>query len=1309
MSTLLDRFTEPPRAFSPVPLWWWSGETVNAERLRWQLERLAAGGVFNVVVMNVAPTSPLYGKDADDPPFMSEPWWELFEGVCRDAEELGVSLWFYDQIGFSGANFQGQVVQRYPEHAGRWLERVTGEGELECPAGGTPLGAAALTPTGELVPVALDGRTARFGGAGRLMLFYAVERGFDYYSTRACERLFDMVHGRFEARVGHLFGSIIVGSFQDELPNLPTWSPDFAAQFAAVAGYDPIPHLAALWEDLGEAGERFRGDYHAIRGRLAEASFFKPLHEWHERHGLLCGVDQQYGAREGHPVDSSYIYGDYVRTHRWFSVPGSDHHGDAKIHSSMAHHYDRPRVWIEAFHTSGWGGTLEETFDWLLPWIGAGANLYNPHATYYSTRSGWWEWAPPSTDWRQPYWRHYEHFARAVARLCATLTWGRHSCDVGVLFPAATARAALRLNGTGDAGDRADELYMELVGHMKWFGQRPGVLNLVARDFDVLDDDTVATASTGRDGLSTAHETYATIVLPGCEVLEGPTARRLTEFVDAGGTLIAVGPLPERAAGVGGDDAAVRELRCRFTSGAAHAVDAPDGVGRILGELPSTVQAPVPTLLRRDGDAGALFVPAVYPRATRIDIAADDPDDWHAWVEDVSYRFDAGEQARSMELVIAGVTGDVELWEPFSGARRSVETEAVEDGVRVRISFDDGPCALLVWGGETDRDALAATRVVAGRETVLDGAWDVQVETTLEDEWNDLDAPAAGTVETWELEHQPDGESEWTRVHATFGPRARWTGPASPDQLPAPGADALAWKPAEWSPSRGIHKDRMHIDYLGTSGRIPEEFLDFGTVAAGEAVHVRALVHAERALATHLAIGASAGKQAWVDGRPVALSGSGYLAAGPVALAAGETVLDLRLTATGDAQRVRGHFAFVADTEGYARPEWLRASGEVSKSSVVAFATRMSLPAGARDASVLVGANGPCRVLVDGVEVGRQGGFDPYAETDKDRLQPYDLTERLGAGEHEIRLELLELGRARPAALLDGLVRTDEGTVPLRSGEHWTATRDGSDVPVDIRLDQRGDPAYNHAWRRPHPLPHGAWLEPRRGTADAGAPVAVTVDTVTGVQRLRLDTPPGATEMRVPLAPGCRATAEIDGGEVSATAQDGMLVVPLGDSRRPGRAELVIESAGGLSGGALLTGPVAFTMGGGEMELADWQDAGLGSHSGAVRYRRRLDPVAPGAAVVLDLGEVRGTAEVIVDGECAGVRVCSPYVFDITGRLGPQGASVEILVLNTLGPHLDAVSPTPYVFAGQRRSGLFGPVRVLVGAARPATALAETG
>ena len=323
-------------------------------------------------------------------------------------------VWFYDQIGFSGANFQGRVVRAQPKYAGRWLERVAldadGGATLACPGGGVPVAAVALPldddgrPAGPPVPVPVDDGVARAPAAGRhrLSLFYVVTRGFDYASPEACRELMDAVHARFEERAARYLGSVIVGSFQDELPSLPTWAPDFPARFEAIAGYDPIPHLAALWEDLGPDGERFRHDFHVVRGALAEDAFFKPLSAWHDRHGLLLGFDQQDGAREGRPIASARLYGDYVRTHRWFNVPGSDHHGEAKIHSSMAHHYGHERVWIESFHTSGWGGTLEETFDWLLPWIGAGANLYDPHATYYSTRAGWWEWAPPATDWRQP-------------------------------------------------------------------------------------------------------------------------------------------------------------------------------------------------------------------------------------------------------------------------------------------------------------------------------------------------------------------------------------------------------------------------------------------------------------------------------------------------------------------------------------------------------------------------------------------------------------------------------------------------------------------------------------------------------------------------------------------------------------------------------------------------------------------------------------------------------------------------------------------------------------------------------------------
>lgn len=343
-------FAGSAKEYSPVPIWWWSAEKLDPQRLRWQLEQFAAGGVFNLVILNLAPNGPLYGSDADDPPFFSEEWWQIFLGVCADAGDLGVRLWFYDQVGFSGANLQGDLVREQPAFAGQWLASAVVEGDgplaLRFPPEGAPL-AASITQmeSGETLTWTPDPRevTDNSPGRRRLRLIYAVRRGFDYFSAAACNALLDMVHGEFERRASHLFGNVIAGSFQDELPALPTWGADFQAAFQAQQGYDIMPKLGLLWEGDGDEAQTVRAAFHAVRATLAETAFFKPLFTWHERHGLICGFDQQGPARAGDPVETVTLYADYLKTHRWFGAPGSDHHGEAKIHSSLAHLYDRPQ------------------------------------------------------------------------------------------------------------------------------------------------------------------------------------------------------------------------------------------------------------------------------------------------------------------------------------------------------------------------------------------------------------------------------------------------------------------------------------------------------------------------------------------------------------------------------------------------------------------------------------------------------------------------------------------------------------------------------------------------------------------------------------------------------------------------------------------------------------------------------------------------------------------------------------------------------------------------------------------------------
>ncbi len=1334
-SEIIANFTTPPKDYSPVPIWWWSGERIEAGRLRWQLERFAEGGVFNLIVLNLAPTSPLYGCDADDPPFLSNEWWQLFLGMCEDARELGVRIWFYDQLGFSGANFQGVVVAENAHFAGQWLESLTvetGENddavELVCPPEGIPLAAAATPldangqPSGAPAPLPLDGRRVSAPGRRRqrVRLVYAVRRGFDYFSQAACARLLDMVHGEFERRAGHLFGQVIVGSFQDELPSLATWGVDFAAAFQAAKGYDITPHLPALWDGRDAAAERLRVDYHQVRANLAEEVFFRPLFNWHERHGLLCGFDQQGPARAGDPLASVHFYADYLQTHRWFTAPGSDHHGEAKIHSSLAHLYNRPRVWIESFHSSGWGGTLEETFDWLLPWLRAGANLYDPHAVYYSTRGGWWEWAPPSTCWRQPYWRHYGRFAQAVSRLCYLLSLGHHVCLVGVLYPTFSVQAGLTPESQPlPVAQTAHDTYQQLLGSMFWQEMRPGILDQDRRDFDVLDDASLQAGVMEAGGLTIGAERYRAIVLPACTVLNEQSARALCAFVEAGGLLIAIGAAPERT-DTGALESILR-LKDHFAAGRARLVAQAEELPAALASLPRLVEAPVPTLRRRIAGQEVIFVPAAFPYATQQERN-------RSWL-DVSYSFDPANYACNMEITVAGVQGAPELWDPFDGSRRQLSATPNGDGVMIQIPFDSGPAALLVWPtSPTTWDVQPAQGQPATVIAELDDAWQSVIEPTLDNRYGDFDRPAydgAPPVQTWRFAHRRETSAEdgltagwqspapasadWAQIHATFATQGWWVGPHDPHGLPTPlnglaaGDDPLAvagWQPLVYSLSRGIAADPIHLGTLGPKGHAPEEFMLFGPTQPGQGVQVRTTVWLERAEELHFALAAPTAKRLWINGQEVGVAPSGYLWLTPVHLRAGVNTVEFRLTAE-QRLNLRAAWCLVRNPQRFARPEWMSAPDAPVRHSRLRFSCDLELPFAPLSAVVQVGADAPCRVLVNGVEVGRQGGFDPYYATA--RVQPYAIA-NLQQGHNRLELEIQDLGR-RVAVVVDGEAHNAHGEqFTWVSGSHWLVQRDdGAAANVQLRRRQWADsesdfafdmdPAFARLRRRPHPLPCATWLED--GPADDTV-LPVAPDPFAGrtaVEWLRWTLPPGAVEMQLPLQGTGRLW--VDGVETSVEQGRAHLPNPTAIRRT---AVLRVEPLPGCSGGRLLGGAITYTMDTGRMLPGLWAEQGLNSYSGGVRYRRTLTlGAAPEGALWLDLGRVRGAAEVWVNGRSAGARIWSPYRFDVSGLLQQGENSIEVLVLNTLAPYLAVQSPTFYVFPGQTDSGLLGPIRLMKG------------
>ena len=104
------------------------------------------------------------------------------------------------------------------------------------------------------------------------------------------------------------------------------------------------------------------------------------------------------------------------------------------------------------------------------------------------------------------------------------------------------------------------------------------------------------------------------------------------------------------------------------------------------------------------------------------------------------------------------------------------------------------------------------------------------------------------------------------------------------------------------------------------------------------------------------------------------------------------------------------------------------------------------------------------------------------------------------------------------------------------------------------------------------------------------------------------------------------------------------------------------------------------------------QPGALPAFSGTFRYETEFEVPNSEKPVVLDLGEVYETAEVWVNGQRAGVRICPPYCLDIGDIVQTGKNRLVVEVTNTLvKEQRDFLSR----FSHLEPSGLLGPVRLL--------------
>ncbi|MFC4306359.1 hypothetical protein [Cohnella boryungensis] len=1280
ITELRKRFSEADPDFGPLPFWWWSAEEITAERIRWQLQKFRDGGLRNIGIINIAPTGPQYGSVSDNPVHFSERWWAMFEVALREAERLGMRLYFYDQIGFSGMNIPARMVTENSAYAAYGLRRL--ELSEPLPDGATPL-------------LEADGYR-----------YYTVRYGFNWLDPQATAALMQQVHGEFERRFPQDLGRTLGGSFQDELPPLPMWTAELPERYLRKHGEALLPLLPLLFDERpGSAAVRRR--VYKLAAELAEEALFIPLAKWHGQYDMLLCCDQAGPARRADVHGAQRLYLDYFRTHRWYSAAGSDMDGEIKPHSSMVHLHGGKRVFLEAFHTSGWGGTLEETLHWLIPWLQAGATLYSPHSVYYSTRGGWWEWAPPDTGWRQPYYEHYAVFADTIARTCSLLSEGAHVADIAVHYPSYAVCGYMSLDDGGalehpmvvanqmphEALKHIHETYVRLTGRWGRKEQRNlGALREAFYDYDIVDDSALEKSRVEEGKLVIADERFSVLLLCGATEMDERARERTEAWIKQGGRVIVVDALADQPS----------------LAGATYAATAEEAMALITDLVPRRVEGPGTSLHRRTADADVFLLLPKDGELLRMHEPAT-----------------AQSRLSSSSVYRLRTSGAPQLWDPVSGEVQPAEYKRDGEWVEVDVPFHAWPAALVVCPKEELSEASLPERtmdspVVRGparvrpnfpirsaQELKPDG-WKVRAVSTLDNRYGDFDlhgepcayvpietrqvrvrresAEGAGEQAGWHLSAYDD--SGWKR--RLWSEADYWRASKGESFLPE-----QAW-PVTYSRILG---DMSFQTWAGRMGRVPRRFLNLGHLEAGEAVCAATEVIAPAEGTYWIRLESNARIDGTVEGQAIAWSGGPEEQTARIHLKAGANALLLRARAI-----VGGKIRAAVEVNVEARPplpKWIMAKSPAPESALLK--TICAGEGAARRVVMLFAAKGRARLLVNGQQVIEHGDFNPYIRQGQEEL---DLTPYWREGDNDIRFELPEgVGEV----FADGFVELASGErFDFCTGDDWLDDRGHApDIKHEAVL-QFAETESLWMTDRPHPLPGVGWLMPN--SAPKPEPLRFQCDYAEADKAiwLRYTLPAGAMAMKL----SCDGTAKvwIDGIEVAV--RNGRAEFP----PQPAHAcaAVRIEPAGPCSDADILTAPIRYETAPAQGVLGDWRSAlNLPHYSGAVEYETTVE-LKGTAEAVLELGHVRGTAECWLGGRPLGVRAWGPYRFDLGEGFPPGVYTLRIRVTNTLGTHYEVGRPSANVGGSTdpkvtywepgispdvqdvfSSGGLYGPVRLL--------------
>lgn len=552
-------FQNPLPEYREVPFWSWNDD-LDPTELRRQIGLIDAagwGGFF------------MHPRPGLHTPYLGRHWLDCVRLCVEAARERGLHAWLYDEDKWPSGFAGGLSVAADPSHRLRYLVcKVDNRPALVVERIAT---FAAREVDGHLTDIRPDATPRMAADADRLIQFYpqampmttAWFNDYAYASLlnpAAVRAFLDSTHEAYAREVGAEFGRAAPGIFTDEpcllyvghrvpwVLAIP-WVDDFPAYFQAHTGYDLLPHLPALFFDVGDFHAP-RYDYWRLVTQRFVESMTRQVYEWCEEHHL---------AYTGHLMAEDTLrsqiqwIGAAMPHYAYMHIPGIDKLSRAvnvnqgtiltlKQLDSVVCQLDKSRALAENY-----GCTGQDFAHFGRKWIGdwayvLGITLNNLHLAAYSLRGERKRDFPPNLFYQQPWWPENRLVADYFARLSYALSQGQRVVDILLIHPMGSAWTLHR----PDAGRAVDELNDSLT--------RLGMLLMNGhRDFHFGDEMLMeqgpaapAQVVRGDDGprLVVGKMAYRVVVVPPGVSLAANTVRLLHEFAAAGGTVFLLEPTP---------------------------------------------------------------------------------------------------------------------------------------------------------------------------------------------------------------------------------------------------------------------------------------------------------------------------------------------------------------------------------------------------------------------------------------------------------------------------------------------------------------------------------------------------------------------------------------------------------------------------------------------------------------------------------------------------------------------------------------------------------------------------------------------